>query len=193
MKTFLAIAAATFVIAGCATIQNINPFSPPADFRKIDTNGDGVISKAEAKAYPNIARQFNRIDSNGDGVLSPHEWRAATTFLAKSPTFNQYDINGDGVITRNETKAIPHSQLSHVFDRVDADDDGNISPVEFKAAQTNLLHGLSFSKIDTDGDGVISKDEAAKVPLLNELFNRLDVNNDGVISKHEFENFQHRH
>jgi Ca2+-binding EF-hand superfamily protein len=197
MKNLFAIAAAVILMAGCAsvthTFQNINPFSPPASFRKIDTNGDGVISKSEAKPYPNIAKSFNRIDSNNDGVIGPKEWRAATTFLANHPTFEQYDINGDGVITRREAKATPRGGLNKYFGRVDVDGDGNISPAEFKAATTNLLRGLSFSKIDTDGDGVISKNEAAKVPLLDEYFNRFDVNNDGQISKREFQRFQRRH
>ena len=44
-----------------------------ARFKKIDKNGDGVISRDE---WPRKARAFDRIDSNHDGVVSTDELRA---------------------------------------------------------------------------------------------------------------------
>src|SRR5258706_14096287 len=46
-----------------------------------DTNGDGLISKEEAKALPMIAKHFDEIDTDGKGQLSPDEvpifsWKA---------------------------------------------------------------------------------------------------------------------
>jgi len=46
-------------------------------FHRADTDGDGVLSKAEAeKGLPRIAQKFARIDADGDGRLSPDELRA---------------------------------------------------------------------------------------------------------------------
>lgn len=42
-----------------------------------DTNGDGLLSKAEVQNLPGLARHFDRIDGNGDGKLSRQELRAA--------------------------------------------------------------------------------------------------------------------
>jgi Ca2+-binding EF-hand superfamily protein len=47
-------------------------------FRKIDTDGDGRISLAEAQANaPRLAEHFGQIDANGDGFITPEEMKAA--------------------------------------------------------------------------------------------------------------------
>ena len=46
----------------------------------MDTNGDGLISRDEAKNSPVLSQNFDAIDANKDGSLSRdemHAWRHA--------------------------------------------------------------------------------------------------------------------
>ena len=49
-----------------------------------------------------------------------------------------------------------------------------------------------FKKLDTDGDGKISKDEADKSEhkMIKDHFSEIDTNSDGYISKEEFKAFK---
>jgi Ca2+-binding EF-hand superfamily protein len=47
-----------------------------ARINRLDTNGDGMISRAEASGYPKLAKAFNRIDVNKDEQLSRDELMA---------------------------------------------------------------------------------------------------------------------
>ncbi len=49
-----------------------------------------------------------------------------------------------------------------------------------------LAGGLSFMELDANGDGVISKDEAAGSATLAPLFTEADRNADGNLDKDEF-------
>lgn len=43
------------------------------DFAALDGDGDGYISRPEARAHPTLDAEFNAIDSNRDGRLSREE------------------------------------------------------------------------------------------------------------------------
>jgi hypothetical protein len=46
--------------------------------KKADGNGDGAISRAEAdRSMPGVARHFDRIDTDGDGTITRDEMKAA--------------------------------------------------------------------------------------------------------------------
>ena len=45
-------------------------------FAKADTNGDGMLTREEAKAMPRVASHFDDIDANHDGLGSQEEIRA---------------------------------------------------------------------------------------------------------------------
>ncbi len=47
--------------------------SMDARINRLDTNGDGMINRAEAAGYPKLAKAFNRIDANKDEQLSRDE------------------------------------------------------------------------------------------------------------------------
>jgi hypothetical protein len=48
-------------------------------FKKADANGDGRLSREEAKkGMPQVARSFDRIDANKDGMVTLEELEAAS-------------------------------------------------------------------------------------------------------------------
>lgn len=76
-----------------------------ARLKAADTNGDGLISKAEAQAaLPRLYAHFDQIDTNHDGQISPEELRAAHE-QRKNAMFDRMDANHDGVISRDEFNA----------------------------------------------------------------------------------------
>lgn len=46
-----------------------------AAFRQRDLNGDGRLTRDEAKGDLNLGPRFNDIDINRDGVVTPEEMR----------------------------------------------------------------------------------------------------------------------
>jgi Ca2+-binding EF-hand superfamily protein len=185
MKSSIPIVAAVTLLSGCAAIQETFQESPLVSaFSNLDEDGDGVISKQEAQAFPPLGQNFTAIDTNRSGGIDPDEYAAANTRLANL-AFDEVDINGDGVISEREAAAMPIS-LREGFGDVDADADSNVSPVEYQAAQVILLEGVSFGTVDRDGDGVISQREAQGVAPLAEVYDTVDTDEDGLISQEEF-------
>ena len=45
-------------------------------FESLDVNSDGKISKTEAEAQPDLAKEFGKLDKNKDGMLDQTEFRA---------------------------------------------------------------------------------------------------------------------
>jgi len=103
--------------------------------QRLDTNGDGAISKDEILA----ARQriFKRLDRNGDGVIDEKEIDTARQAIedraeaAEARVGNRWrrmDRNGDGKVTEDEFQA-----STPLFDLADKDGDGKLSADEIAA------------------------------------------------------------
>jgi len=168
------------VLSACQS----SPFSGNRAFNTYDVDRDNVISQKEAQASRQLAQNFRRIDTNNSGGIDPDEYAAASAHVA-TLDFARVDVNGDGVISRREAEAMPAS-LKDVFKIVDTDRDDNVSRAEYRAATVNLLSGVSFASLDRDGDQVIGKSEAKASPELEQAFNRVDSDGDGLISRKEF-------
>lgn len=96
--------------------------------------------------------------------------------------FAAMDKNGDGVINRDEAAARP--RMAKKFDTLDANKDGALSKDEMKAAH-DKIKARRMARNDTDRDGRISRAEAAAHPRLAESFDRIDSNGDGFVTKDE--------
>lgn len=94
------------------------------------------------------------------------------------------DSNNDGHIDR--TEAAKHPRLAGRFDQLDSNKDGKLSTDELRAGRA--MHGgkrggHGVRARDTDGDGRISRTEAAAKPELAARFDQLDVNKDGYLDR----------
>lgn len=150
-----------------------------------DTNGDGVISRDEANAgLPQLARHFARIDTDKDGRITMQEFEAAMKGLHRRhhDAMSHLDKDRDGLISRDEAQAAP--RLAKHFDKIDTNKDGLLSKNELAAARTRMKDAI-YAHIDTDADGRISRDEAARFPRLARHFDQIDANKDGHLTKDE--------
>ena len=67
--------------AKSTSANGANDGGAAAMFKSMDKNGDGFISKDEAKGTPHAA-DFASLDKNGDGKLSPEEHAGAKEHMA---------------------------------------------------------------------------------------------------------------
>ena len=155
MKTKLLIAAlitgvaATSVsAAGFGRGEGAGSFGPRGgiaamDFATVDANADGSITLEELQALP--AAKFAEADTNGDGVLSAEELNAQVTaqMAERAATrveqqITSRDTDGDGALSLEELQPTDTTRLTSMFERLDADSDGNVTAEEFAAFETAM-------------------------------------------------------
>jgi Ca2+-binding EF-hand superfamily protein len=151
-----------------------------AQFKKLDANKDGSISRDEWKGRP---KAFDRLDANHDGKLDEADRGAR-----QKARFDRVDANHDGQVSYAEFSA-KHAQrdgarkermarrgerradgIGHrgghrfampdfarragMIRLADADKDGTITKAEFQAARLQR-----FDRLDADHDGTVTGDE----------------------------------
>ena len=80
------------------------------------------------------------------------------------------------------------TSVDRSFAAMDADKDGKIDRTEYgrfmqdKFDRQAAAMEIAFNEMDTNKDGVVSKSEAASVPVIASAFDGLDANRDGKLS-----------
>ncbi len=156
-------------------------------FEKLDQNGDGKITLPEMSGRVN--QRFARLDKNQDGEITREEARFGKhhgKHPARHPArhygkrrFEKRDVNGDGQLSRDEIPRMPDKK----FAKLDRNQDGQLSPSELRPGGKAKKH-RRFDKIDTDGDGRVSRAEADKAK--KRKFAKMDTNSDGAVDRAEF-------
>ncbi|MEO5739111.1 MAG: hypothetical protein ABIS29_00755 [Vicinamibacterales bacterium] len=168
-------------------------------FQGMDTNGDGVITRAEWRGNNT---SFRNQDWNGDGILSGDEVRTGARRQTNwsqdwnrdgrvdyldddiSQRFRGYDMDNDNRVARSEWPGD-----ARLFARLDTNRDGYLSMQEYAQGGDFTLDSqgvpsYQFSNIDLNNDGWITRNEWG---MSTGDFNRLDMNRDNRISRFEFE------
>ena len=86
-----------------------------------------------AAAKQRAAAEMHRIDTDGDGSISRAEFVAAG---GKQSDFDRFDWDGSGSLDRDELEAMAAAKQRAAAEmhRIDTDGDGSISRAEFAAA-----------------------------------------------------------
>jgi Ca2+-binding EF-hand superfamily protein len=109
------LATAAMLWLPCVVASQDFPRTPTEYLRMMDTNDDGKVSQAEYVDY--MSAGFRRMDTNGDGVLEPEELpgghgRAISLEHYQDNLrrqFRKLDRNGDGYLNAKEFAAPPQA------------------------------------------------------------------------------------
>jgi hypothetical protein len=125
-----------------------------------------LLLAAQAAAPPPSA-EFDAIDTNDDGRISSSEHEVYARQL-----FGEMDRDGDYKLTTDEITAAGPKFTRHIFAGGTL-----LTPTELTTAQ-------KIARIDTNQDGVVSRDEHATAAAAQ--FQKMDGNNNGELSPVEF-------
>jgi len=188
------------------------------DFRRLDANHDGSISKDEIEKIgtPALQLNFDNFDANKDGKLSLQETTAFVlaqreeTARRKNEVFGSIDANHDGGVSKEEAEKVDDLFFIGNFREIDASKDGKLSMQEldaFAEAQDNQpdqnalcakpeeagQRGHLFIQTDKDHNGTLSRDELKGMPEYYRDFDKVDTDHDGKITPLEIDSYARVH
>lgn len=194
-KLTLGLSVAALAIGGAACAQA--PASPPQDGPRmerprIDANGDGTVTRAEAQAAATAL--FARLDVNKDGKLDQAD-RELGRQQKRDKMFAKLDTNGDGSISKTEFAADKGPE-GRGPDGPGKDgprgEHGRHGPGKGGHGGPGRGHGphgggmMAMARdADTNKDGAISQAEFMAAAM--KRFDAEDTNHDGQVTKAERE------
>lgn len=137
------------IVAVASLLAAVAAAQPPLDpgplemVKRADTDGDGRVSRAEfIKARTAMLEQgFARMDTDGDGMLDEKEAAAAAEQM------RQAAAGGRGDVRRREGQR-PQRPAGE-----------RPQPAEGQRPGAGGLGGEAFDRLDSDGNGTLSRDE----------------------------------
>lgn len=151
----------------------------------IDQDSNGTVTEAEVETH--LLAMFATVDANSDGAVTLDELKTAHEAQREARAADRPDgKKGDG--DRGEMRGKKHADgkkrgggkrgergergIERMFQRADADDNGNVSEEEFKTAISTFTDNIAarankalerqearFTELDANGDGQISAEE----------------------------------
>ena len=205
----------SMVIGGVAACQPTGEVSALVSrwIELADADGNGQISKAEARSLTNfvIGGFFFRADTDGNGVVAPEEGRAARAELVsqypalatllsearsiagKSPFKAVADLIGveyGKPLSADDARQAARAAMYDLLEVVDDDRDGTITPAEARTASWEAARSLgqrAFRASDGNQDGKLDLAEfqAAVDRTARFAFEAGDVNDNGSLTEQE--------
>ncbi len=148
-------------------------------FERMDTDQDGRVTREDARAY--AADRFARMDANNDGQITKAERRDARK-AHRAERIARMDTDGDGRISKAEMSAAANDRAARRFARLDTDGDGLIAIADIaerraRYSDRHHRHG-ERSKIGKHGPATKARMEER----ILKRFSRIDKDGDGVIT-----------
>lgn len=184
---------ATLLALAMATSQTMAGSGSGRFMHFFDTNKDDMVTMEEFNAA--AAERFKKMDADGNAVISQDEFRAyrdARQQERKDSRFTRMDSNGNGTVERDEYLAYKQKKAERGFTRMDKNADGVVSKEEFSSCRKHKKggHGSMFERMDENKDGQVTQQES--LTAWKNWFVRIDANKDQVVSADEVKAYRDR-
>lgn len=147
--------------------------------QKLDTDGDGSVSRQEAEGDPSLSARWDEYDRNSDDMLDATEIAALEQSQPDAAGSFEEDVEiARGEVTEEGLPTTEHQREVTQQDRSGQEHEPG------GGAQQPASGGL-VERLDTDGDGAISQSEAQGSTQLVEQWDQLDRNSDGKLDSSE--------
>jgi Ca2+-binding EF-hand superfamily protein len=147
MRTLVAVAAIAVTLASLAQTPPATG-APDKQFteriRQADTNGDGVISEAEARAAGLwFTQDLGSADTDHSGTVTLFEFGQALQQRLNRwlSDLASVDTNHDGVVTQDEARRVPG--IAEAFTTIDRNKDRAVSRDEYDASTIDRIYRSS--------------------------------------------------
>lgn len=170
--------------------------------KKIDTNGDGSVSKEEfisgrpkEVSEDQANEMWSKLDSSGKGSLTGSEFLAAMASQGPppGPPPGESGEQGNSEASSSTTDTATTELLQALLDAIQDYEENSSSQSGSTPSDASQRFSDLFARIDTDADGSVSKDEfVSNRPMgvsedqANEMWSKLDASGAGSLTEAQF-------
>lgn len=146
-----------------------------------DANKDGNLTRAELSQA--LTARFAKMDTNGDGKITKEE-REASRAARLDARFASLDADKNGQISKTEFAAGHEGRMDGDRRGPGKPDGGpHMHGAHMRGPGGGMMGGGMGGRADADKDGTLTRDEYMAGPLA--MFDKADANKDGTVTAAE--------